>query len=317
MNKPLIGAATVAALLFVGYAGASYHKNSLAREQVDRGIAKAMEGGKITVTYGGVDAALFGNEVVIESMKILPSEKSLAEMTPKAGMTIDAKRGITIDRVTFDVDAYQEEVPPKRFNLEMAGFHVPLDLSRASEAERKTAARMGYGDEFVMDLKADFDHQPEQKSLQFTAANTLRDQFTFGFSADLGNFDAAALRNPETAQNAGLGLTLKRIELHYDDDGMAEKAIGEAAEREGISVDEVKAKWKAELASGANQAAAGRPHEFARAALDEIGRFIDEPNRLTIGLHPAEAVPVMAIVMGGVMDPAGTWKKLNVTVKAN
>ena len=220
---------------------------------------------------------------------------------------------------------------PMEFSGSAGGFFADLAATGDPKTIQTTKA-LGY-EQITGSLAIEGLWQPEDGKFELSQYDiTVNDAGTLGMTVDVGGLtaefnkkmraiQAEMTANPDSAnQKQGEMMALmstldfRSASIGFEDDSLTGKLIDFFAEQQGMDRAQLVAQAKVMAPFVVMQL--GSP-ELATAAGEAIGKFLDDPQNITIDATPDAPVPFSALMQTGMTSPQDLPKQLNVTITAN
>jgi hypothetical protein len=293
--------AGVLALGAVGVYGWQASRDKAAEEQVKALTDKVRAEGALEVGYEKVSTGFFNNEVTISRVKVVPL-KSKGKMPSE----------LMIDRIVLGAAQLQQSKAPNQADLSIQGAVIPVEALGLS-APQKAKFVQQHGEVLRMNADMHYRYRPETKELDLTGSVGADHLGALELSLMLGNVLSPQLDADSAAlQQAMISLSLRGLEIRYRDNGLADSAFQEEADKSGLDIET----YKANLVRKLEQDLQKQPSEKSTAAVKAITAFIRKPKTLSIKANPDSAIPVIGL-MTGLMNPAPVLQMLNLSISSN
>jgi hypothetical protein len=198
------------------------------------------------------------------------------------------------------VHRYDNQHPMPNFaHIEARG--VKLDMTSLPDPRAAVfLGMMGYQN-LTADLEVNYDYQPAAKTVSVAFREDVKDMGEIKLNLDLNNVAV------EQALFTYPAIELKRAELTYRDESLADRLLKMAAAQSGLSEKDLVARVKAQLDQKLSQTKV----RLQAKALAEIKHFLDNRGSLTVSMEPAQ--PVRIADLKG-LAPDAAAERLNVHV---
>lgn len=289
MSKKQIIGIGIAVILIAIYLGFKMYASNVAEGKVNEAIAKAAN--LADIDYKKVSVDLLGMDVRISDIIVSPA---------------DAKEKIKIDEIIIhDIDD-KSDIPAF---LTMTFNGIELNIKDLGE-DAKQIRELGYNDKVMVNLIADYSYNKEKKELHIKKLSIGADEAgEIRVSFRLGNISL------EPEKIAGLLFTFPQVIFHearieYNDDTLAERLMKLGAKEQQVPLED----FKKSLIKKVETEIANEKDEFTQKALNEIKRFLTDPDELSISASPSKPLPLGRIMRTN--DPKDVIKLLNIHIKS-
>lgn len=289
MSKKQITGIGIAAVLIAIYFGVRMYASNVAEGKVNEAIAKAADFADID--YKKVSVDMLGMDVVISDILVSPA---------------NAKKKIKIDEIIIhDIDN-KSDIPAF---LSMSCNGIELNIKDLGEAA-KELKELGYNDKMMINLTADYTYDKGKKELDIKKIGIGADaagKISVGFR--LGNI------NLKPEEIAILLFTFPQVIFHeakikYEDNSLVERLMKLGAQKEQTSVENFKKSLMQKLEKEIEK----EKDDFTKKALNEINKFLENPEEFSISASPSEPQTLGRIMR--VDDPKDVIKLLNIQIKS-
>lgn len=292
MNRKLVAAVGLGAVLLVIYLGVQWYADNAAEKELNAAIENAR--GLADVAYDDVHVDLISRDVRISDVRI----------AQKGGVQSE---NVRINEVVIrDMDTESEDMPAF-MNFECSG--IVLDIRELGK-DARGFRELGYTDTLLLNLIVDYRYDKEKKMLDIRKLGVGADNMgELELHLRLGNL----LLDPD--QLFALFFTYPQITIHeagigYQDDSLAERMMQVSARERNMEMTE----YQAELLREVDQEIEQETDPFTRNALNEIKEFIKDPDSFTISVSPPNPQPLGSLLQ--VPEPRDIIKLLNVQVES-
>jgi hypothetical protein len=271
MPRKLLLFAGTGVLLAAVFFGIQIYASTVAEKKVDETLAKVSA--LVDIDYGKVSFELIGMDVRISDVRIAPvnsgSKTRISEVVIRG---IDDKSEV-----------------PAFLSLSCRGIEIDArQLKGASERLKE----LGYPDTLLCSLDIDYRYDRERKELTVERlAIGARDAGELDIRLQLANV------NLDPKEAIGLLFTYPQImvagaRIRYKDQSLAQRLMELKAREEKSTLKD----YRNGLIRSVDQQIEREKDDFARGALIEVKRFIDDPRTLSLSVSPAKPQPVGRIM---------------------
>ena len=290
MKKPLIIAASLAALAAAGWFSATAYANNIARQQIDKELLEARD--TADIRYDDVDVNLITQSVSIKDVSIAP---------PQGGEPIQIEE-VVVDE--FD----QGSSIPAFLSARIIGAEINVDaLGELGAGIRQ----LGYPQ--IVKISSDvsyryddLERELEVRDLSLDAADAgkLKTRFKIG-NVQLGGGQEVLFRLMFGYPN----ILIHSAELSFSDSSLVERVMQQRGREEGTTTEEATARTLAEL--DAQITATNDP--LGKDILSQFRKFIDSPDTFSVTVQPESPLKIRDIPRSS--DPVNIARILNLQVK--
>ena len=253
-------------VIAVGVFFAQQYINDRATKEADRVIAAYSQ--YVDVEYESVSAGLLDSSITIKGISLSPKGRN-SNQTFKIG-----------DLEIRNIDTEPNVIPA---HLDISLNNMVFDVDELGD-EGKTFKELGY-DQLEVDLQLEYQYNVENRQLEANIEMDIAQAAAIKTSFKLGGV------NLTNTNWLFLLLTYSTIKIHsvaidYVDNSLAERLNQVTANKQGISVKQVKQKQLDHLNNDINTAS----DPLSKEVYSAIYRFIEHPDRLRVTVSPEQPI---------------------------
>ncbi len=273
MNKSSLIAASVAAVIVVGYLAATHHFEAKAEEELNNIFAEASH--LVDITYEDVDLSLIGGELSISDIQIVTKDQ-------KQTKTI-------IDQVViYNGDQNEDHFIPFYLDVEIKGLKISVDEQQAQDLKE-----LGYDKDFVINARLAYDYDEKAKFLKLERVNLgVADMGVYNAAVALGNIDLTSEDPMLSLLLTYHTITLHSGELSYEDDSLIDRIFTLEAEKKGKSVAELKGQFQTSIEKKIKKL---KDDQSAVNTMQALSRFIQNTDKISISFKPEKPLALGSI----------------------
>ncbi len=267
-----------------GYLAAEKIANARMKGEIDAEIEKYREDADIT--YGKLNYDLSGGEATMTDFRVAAKESGAGEVKVDKMVVTD-----------FKPKKDGAKIPPL-LHLKANGIHLSEEATAHLDLDDELKD-LGYETPPRIDAEIDYEYDLETKQLVVRKVSLLGDEMgELSLAISLDNFtpppSMEAGQRPNSMQLMAMlsGLSIRSLEVTFEDNGLTNRMLDRGAEIEGITREEFVTKLLGDLRNGFKSNAS----TLNRQALGAIEQFLDNPERLKITAQPASPVSVASLV---------------------
>ena len=296
MKKVIVGLGVVAIASVGGYYGINAHATAKAKENLDAAITQFETESNGEVSYGSLSTNPFSKVTVIENVDFKGA---------------DGTSG-TVDSIQVTGLTDKKTVPD---SMSIQFDNIRLDDQAQFQQMKK---EFPFVEEFVLDFGLEYNFNEKTGLHTSTISGGVEELFSFKGGVDLGNIADVwnevklAAKEERDFNSKGVEpsqITIENLNFTMIDNGVMNGMISMQADKEGITVEEVRGQALEKF---------DRDRSIPASVKPELRKVIaGEATELNVTLTPKEAFPVAAVPMlAFVPNKERIIDELNVTVKA-
>jgi len=239
---------------------------------------------------------------------------SIAREAVVENLVIGVEPTVPVERVHVSRGELDGQIP-ESISVRFEGIAIRVEDIDEDET-KQMLLDLGYQN-LMMDVSLDWQWDSASSGSDIGPFRvTVSDAGGYELRAELGGVTRELLESSgsddvlELAQN----VTIKSLNLVYEDDSALGRARAATAKKLGVDEAQVNSLWIEEARR--SLAAMETPETFNNMAIDAVTRFLDDPNRLSISINPAQPLPAGQIFGALMFSPAQLIPVLNMTVSA-
>jgi hypothetical protein len=290
-NKTKIIAGIIAFLLILSgfaYAAATFYANKQAEKKAQE-IIKGVSG-FVDIKYDKIGVNLLKTDIHLK----------------KAQLTFPDNQKIDIDDITVNRFDYENKIP-MTLGLVFNGIYVDVRDYVDNPGDQEELKKMGL-ERIKTNLEIDYNYDQKLKEFHI---NTIKNHAEKLGSADFNLVLTNIFFNPDNLMGLLMSypsINIKEAKFVYNEENLVKILLKEAAKEQNKDVEAV----VNEICANIDAEIAKEKDPIARESMENIKKFIKNPQKIQIVIAPEKPVPLKNL--GESSQPADILKLLNVKI---